>query len=93
MSSPSSPTVPMVESINENACLNVSPSSPKLNSPTLTKYKPRTPSQSTAPSSHMRPLSEIIGDKFPPFDHKTDIVLPFNNEVNRDAEFEKGAWL
>jgi hypothetical protein len=39
---------------------------------------------------HSRPLSEIIGESFPAFDHQTNIVAPFNDETNRDLAFEKG---
>ncbi|KAF5379099.1 hypothetical protein D9615_005893 [Tricholomella constricta] len=38
---------------------------------------------------HSRPLSDIIGETFPPFDHKTNIVTPFNNEMGRDVVFEQ----
>ncbi|KAG6860296.1 hypothetical protein C0995_013032 [Termitomyces sp. Mi166 len=86
MSTPSSPTAPSAESNSQNASPIASPSPPKMISPPPTRYKTRTLSQSSA---HMRPLSEIIGEKFPPFDHETNIVLPFNNEVGRDSAFEK----
>ncbi|KAF9467879.1 hypothetical protein BDZ94DRAFT_1143399, partial [Collybia nuda] len=36
-----------------------------------------------------RPLSEIIGETFPPFDHQLNIVSPFNEETNRDLAFER----
>ncbi|KAH0580828.1 hypothetical protein H2248_011986 [Termitomyces sp. 'cryptogamus'] len=93
MSSPSSPSAPSADTINENASSVRSSSPPKMISPPPAKYKTRTPSQSTASSAHIRPLSDIIGEKFPPFDHETNIVQPFNNELSRDAEFEKGTRL
>ncbi|KZT04478.1 uncharacterized protein LAESUDRAFT_814078 [Laetiporus sulphureus 93-53] len=34
-----------------------------------------------------RAISEIISDTFPPFDHRSVIVEPFDSEVKRDAEF------
>ncbi|PCH35231.1 hypothetical protein WOLCODRAFT_139815 [Wolfiporia cocos MD-104 SS10] len=32
-------------------------------------------------------ISEIIAETFPPFDHRTAVVEPFDNESKRDAEF------
>ncbi|KAF8916459.1 hypothetical protein CPB85DRAFT_1289784 [Mucidula mucida] len=42
------------------------------------------------PSSPMhdeRPLSDIIGQPFTPFDHQTAVVRPFADESARDAAF------
>ncbi|KAG5643631.1 hypothetical protein DXG03_000556 [Asterophora parasitica] len=36
-----------------------------------------------------RALSDIIGETFPPFDHQTNIVTPFNDEMGRDVVFER----
>ena len=51
---------------------------------------------SPLPSGQKRscpPLSEVISDKFPLFDHQTNIVKPFNEETNRDLIFERGLSL
>ncbi|KAF8221094.1 hypothetical protein L208DRAFT_1415706 [Tricholoma matsutake] len=53
-------------------------SSPRLTSPLPTNLHPASP-----------PLSEIISQIFPPFDHQTNIVKPFNDETNRDLVFER----
>ncbi|KAF9816589.1 hypothetical protein IEO21_03990 [Rhodonia placenta] len=45
-----------------------------------------TPSKN-AMASQKRPIAEIITEKFPPFDHRSAIVEPFDNETKRDAEF------
>ncbi|KAI0819412.1 hypothetical protein BC628DRAFT_1332985 [Trametes gibbosa] len=34
-----------------------------------------------------RPLSEVISETFPPFDHRSKVVGPFDDETRRDAEF------
>ena len=47
----------------------------------------------TLPSNHSPPISEIIGETFPPFDHQANIVTPFNDETNKDLEFERGLSL
>jgi hypothetical protein len=63
-------------------------SSPISNLPSMADNKPSAvlPTQ----SSQTRPLSEIIGETFPPFDHQLNIVSPFNDEANRDLAFERG---
>lgn len=48
------------------------------------------PAASLTQNIQARPLSEIIGATFPPFDHQVNIVTPFNNELNRDVVFERG---
>lgn len=49
-----------------------------------------TPSKN-AMASQKRPIAEIITEKFPPFDHRSAIVEPFDNETKRDAEFMESA--
>lgn len=56
-----------------------------------------TPPTSPAPSSpdtcnntdrsQKRAISEVISKTFPPFDHRTTVVEPFDNEAKRDTEF------
>ncbi|KAJ7492887.1 hypothetical protein FB451DRAFT_1219980 [Mycena latifolia] len=36
-----------------------------------------------------RPLVELIGSPFPPFDCETAVVLPFQDETARDEAFQK----
>ncbi|KAF9027734.1 hypothetical protein BDZ89DRAFT_793126 [Hymenopellis radicata] len=40
-----------------------------------------------APTHGERPLSDIIGQPFTPFDHQTAVVRPFADESARDAAF------
>lgn len=37
-----------------------------------------------------RPVTEVIGEGFTPFDHQHLVVDPFTEETNRDAAFEEG---
>ncbi|OCH86503.1 hypothetical protein OBBRIDRAFT_797125 [Obba rivulosa] len=50
---------------------------------------PIQPSTQHAPRSETprRPISEMISQTFPPFDHRSAIVEPFDNESKRDVEF------
>lgn len=64
-------------------------SSPQSSSPPPTNIHPATPTSNQ--NRQNRPLSEIIGETFPPFDHQAHIVKPFNDETNRDSVFERGS--
>ncbi|KAF8068884.1 hypothetical protein FPV67DRAFT_1561674 [Lyophyllum atratum] len=66
----------------------ISSSPPKQISPVPTVKNTQTPVFSSQNFQH-RPLSDIIGETFPPFDHQACIVTPFNNELNRDLVFER----
>ncbi|KAI0676474.1 hypothetical protein C8Q78DRAFT_24610 [Trametes maxima] len=44
-----------------------------------------TPSQQNP--AQKRPVSEVLSEKFTPFDHLTKVVSPFDEETKRDAEF------
>ncbi len=44
----------------------------------------------SAPMHDERPLSDIIGQPFTPFDHQTAVVRPFADESARDAAFAQG---
>jgi hypothetical protein len=70
-------------------------SSPLSSNPRLTSSEPQPtnihpPALPSSQKHHSRPLSEIIGETFPPFDHQANIVKPFNDETNRDLVFERG---
>ncbi|GLB42352.1 hypothetical protein LshimejAT787_1103670 [Lyophyllum shimeji] len=85
----SSPTAVSAIAHSDRVSSPLSSSPPKQISPV-----PRTRSnqtQGTSPNKTVqnRPLSDIIGETFPPFDHQACIVTPFNNELNRDAAFER----
>ncbi|OBZ67771.1 hypothetical protein A0H81_12477 [Grifola frondosa] len=55
------------------------------------------PSSSPSPSlyapsksqghSQKRAIAEVISETFPPFNHRTVVVEPFDNEAKRDADF------
>ncbi|KAG6854102.1 hypothetical protein C0991_010516 [Blastosporella zonata] len=69
---------------------SIPPSSPpNIVSPPSTKPNPKTPTLPPASATQPRPLADIIGETFPPFDHRAIIVLPFNSELSRDSAFEK----
>ncbi|KAJ4488677.1 hypothetical protein C8R41DRAFT_742671, partial [Lentinula lateritia] len=40
-----------------------------------------------------RPLTEVISEKFTPFDHNRLVVGPFTEETARDASFEQALLL
>ncbi|KAJ3815185.1 hypothetical protein F5876DRAFT_3535, partial [Lentinula aff. lateritia] len=40
-----------------------------------------------------RPLTEVISEKFTPFDHNRVVVGPFTEETARDASFEQALLL
>ena len=65
-------------------------SSPLSSSPRLTSSEQRPPTLPSNQKHHSPLISEIIGETFPPFDHQVNIVTPFNDETNRDMEFERG---
>lgn len=37
--------------------------------------------------------SELLSEKFAPFDHRSTVVEPFDNETKRDAEFFGSAYM
>ncbi|TFK49062.1 hypothetical protein OE88DRAFT_1663431 [Heliocybe sulcata] len=39
--------------------------------------------------SQQRTISEIVEERFPPFDHRSAIVDPFEEEAKRDAQFRE----
>ncbi|KAG6848375.1 hypothetical protein H0H93_000757 [Arthromyces matolae] len=90
MSSPSPPIAPNATPNSGNAS-PIASSSPRtiVSPPPQVMFKLKSTSQSEDSSAPVRPLSDIIGDKFPPFDHEVNIVSPFNNELGRDTAFEK----
>ncbi|KAI3605333.1 hypothetical protein WG66_013048 [Moniliophthora roreri] len=57
---------------------------PKGDAPTQKK-----PNSQRSTSSPDRPLDELIGEPFTPFDHQGTVVDPFTQEMNRDASFEQ----
>ncbi|KAJ7275308.1 hypothetical protein B0H12DRAFT_251300 [Mycena haematopus] len=64
---------------------SVEPSSPHSRSPPAAQPQPT--NQKT--SARGRPLGELIGTQFPPFDCECAIVVPFQNETARDEAFQK----
>ncbi|TFK88474.1 hypothetical protein K466DRAFT_575339 [Polyporus arcularius HHB13444] len=44
-------------------------------------------STSTEQNSTTRPNSEVFAEKFPSFDHRAQVVSPFEQELKRDVEF------
>ncbi|KAE9407965.1 hypothetical protein BT96DRAFT_914307 [Gymnopus androsaceus JB14] len=68
---------------------DTSSSSKKTSAPksTTSDTLASTHSGSVAPES--RPLTEIIGEKFAPFDHQRLVVGPFTEETARDSTFEE----
>lgn len=40
-----------------------------------------------------RPIADVISETFPPFNHRTTIVEPFDNESKRDAEFIESTYM
>ncbi|KAJ3736688.1 hypothetical protein DFJ43DRAFT_1149752 [Lentinula guzmanii] len=48
---------------------------------------------STPVSAKDRPLTEVISEKFAPFDHNRLVVGPFTEETSRDANFEQDTEL
>ncbi|KAG6919813.1 hypothetical protein DXG01_000315 [Tephrocybe rancida] len=89
MSLSSSPTVPDAKANSDHASSIASSSPPNIISPPSTKQKPKTPILPPTSTTQARPLADIIGETFPPFDHHANIVSPFNNELSRDSAFEK----
>ncbi|TFK34461.1 hypothetical protein BDQ12DRAFT_636407, partial [Crucibulum laeve] len=72
------------------------PSSPSVKDLPSNQLQP--PSQSPlnlSSSNAVRPLADIISERFAPFDHQGSIVGPFENETARDLTFEQelGAML
>ncbi|KAH9917706.1 uncharacterized protein B0H18DRAFT_1033475 [Fomitopsis serialis] len=42
---------------------------------------------SSSQSSKRRAIADVISQTYPPFDHRSTIVEPFDNESKRDVEF------
>lgn len=38
-------------------------------------------------------ISELISKTYPPFDHRADIIEPFDNEAKRDTEFQESEYM
>ncbi len=62
---------------------------------TLTSQNP-TPRIETQPplnSNNKRAISEVISETSPTFDHRGNIVEPFDNEAKRDLEFQESEYM
>lgn len=83
----SSPTAASASAHSDKISSPMSSSPPKEISPVPT---PKTTQNSSTQNPLTRPLSDIIGETFPPFEHQANIVSPFNDEMVRDSTFERG---
>ena len=72
-----------------------SPSSPRNDESSSEKTLSPLTSPHACPqtASRGRPLEEIIGETFPPFDHQSAVVGPFQDETTRDLTFEQGKFM
>ncbi|KAG6830284.1 hypothetical protein H0H87_008582 [Tephrocybe sp. NHM501043] len=92
MSLSSSPAARSPNPHSDSASLIESPSPTATVSLPLARSQPKTPTPPPTTgiqATQAQPLADIIGQTFPPFDHHTNIVSPFNEELNRDSAFEK----
>ncbi|KAG6828095.1 hypothetical protein H0H92_009250 [Tricholoma furcatifolium] len=92
MSAPSTPPAPSPNANDEHDSCIISSSPSNVSSATSpVTLDPETSllPAVNAPSTQVKPLTDILGEKFPSFDHHTSVVSPFHEEMSRDADFEK----
>lgn len=69
----------------------------RLSSPAATQAQLQVPASNQHESNltqfllpQDRPITEVIGEPFPAFDHQTSVVGPYEEETARDAIFHQG---
>ncbi|EEB93278.1 hypothetical protein MPER_08089 [Moniliophthora perniciosa FA553] len=77
------------ESGSDNDHISPMPTPPTSAQPKGDALAPKPSNSQRLSLSPDRPLDELIGEPFMPFDHQGSVVDPFTQEMNRDAAFEQ----